>query len=76
MYSSYSWKVGVEKAPNEICIESVAKFKGLESTFVIFWGLDGLLDKFAKEVAYIGFSRAKSILALCGSQNVISQFTD
>ena len=29
LYSNYSWKVGVEVALNEVRIESVAKFKGL-----------------------------------------------
>ena len=47
---------------NSVLIDTIQRFKGLESAVVILWGLDGLDLKASEELIYVGMSRAKSIL--------------
>ena len=47
---------------NSVLIDTIQRFKGLESAVVILWGLDGLDLKSSEELIYVGMSRAKSIL--------------
>lgn len=49
-------------------VETVARFKGLEAEILVLWGLDGLPDAERRETLYVGSSRAKSMLALCGGR--------
>ena len=53
---------------NTVTLESVARYKGLESQVIILWGLDHLLSEDKSKSLYIGISRAKSILAICGQE--------
>lgn len=53
-------------------VETVARFKGLEGEVLILWGLDALPSEERRETLYVGISRAKSILALCGSQGILA----
>jgi len=48
-------------------LETVQRFKGLESQIIILWGLDtaDLLEN--RELLYVGLSRAKSLLIISGS---------
>ena len=66
--SGLSWK-GIEH-PNKpgIAVETVARFKGLEGEVLVLWGLDDLPASERRGTLYVGISRAKSILALCGSE--------
>jgi len=66
--SGVIWKAGNTNEKPGIIIETVAKFKGLEAEMVILWGLDNLPSGDAVQTLYVGLSRAKSILAVCGSQ--------
>ncbi len=68
LHSEYAWNIGVLKQPNTISVETVARFKGLESTVIIVWGFDELRSDNRNEVLYVGLSRAKSVLAICGNQ--------
>jgi superfamily I DNA and RNA helicase len=47
-------------------VDSVHRFKGLEAAVVIIWGLDNLDPNKHREVFYVGFSRARSELHLVG----------
>lgn len=53
--------------PGVVTVDSVARFKGLERGVVILWALDACLPSSDREVLYVGMSRAKAILYLCGS---------
>lgn len=47
-----------------VLIDTIQRFKGLESPVVIIWGLDTLdLSKY-NELLYVGMSRAKSLLVI------------
>ncbi|UCA45435.1 UvrD-helicase domain-containing protein [Pseudochrobactrum sp. XF203] len=53
--------------PGSITVDSVAKFKGLERAIIILWGLDASDPVVDRETLYVGMSRAKSMLFLCGT---------
>lgn len=53
--------------PGSITVDSVAKFKGLERPIIILWGLDTCDPVADRETLYVGMSRAKSLLFLCGT---------
>ena len=55
-----------------VTLESVARFKGLESQVIILWGLDDLPSQDKQGTLYVGTSRAKSILAVCGKEETCS----
>ena len=54
-------------------METVARFKGLENSLVIIWGMDDLQTQKSNEVLYLGLSRATSVLKICGSKNSCNQ---
>jgi UvrD-like helicase C-terminal domain/Nuclease-related domain/AAA domain len=54
--------------PGSITVDSVARFKGLERAVVILWALDDCSPAHDRETLYVGMSRAKSLLYLCGTQ--------
>jgi superfamily I DNA and RNA helicase len=52
------------KGDSSVLMETIQRFKGLESPVVILWGLDTLdLSKY-NELLYVGMSRAKSLLVI------------
>lgn len=53
--------------PGSITVDTVAKFKGLERPIIILWGLDACDPVSDREMLYVGMSRAKSLLFLCGT---------
>ncbi|MBG6118672.1 MULTISPECIES: nuclease-related domain-containing DEAD/DEAH box helicase [unclassified Sphingobium] len=53
--------------PGSITVDSVAKFKGLERPIIILWGLDACDPVADRETLYVGMSRAKSLLFVCGT---------
>lgn len=53
--------------PGSITVDTVAKFKGLERPIIILWGLDTCDPVADRETLYVGMSRAKSLLFLCGT---------
>ncbi|MBB4836976.1 hypothetical protein HNP52_000027 [Sphingomonas kyeonggiensis] len=55
--------------PGSVTVDSVARFKGLERPIVILWGLDGCDPVIDREILYVGMSRAKSLLYLCGTKD-------
>lgn len=63
--ASASWLEEDIKSSNNVLLETVHRFKGLESQIVFLWGFGDNLDK--NELLYVGLSRAKSLLYLVGS---------
>jgi len=61
-----SWAEFDDRLETSVTLETVARFKGLESPIVVLWGLDQIPKEKRQEILYIGLSRAKSLLYLCG----------
>ncbi len=57
-----------------VVVETVARFKGLESTILVLWGIDQLPAEDYHSDLYVGTSRAKSILVLCGTAETCGRF--
>lgn len=70
--SGLVWKGVDSKRKAGIMVETVARFKGLEGEILILWGLDDLPREERRGTLYVGISRAKSILALCGRRETCS----
>lgn len=51
-----------------VTVDTVARFKGLERSIIILWGLDACTPAKDRETLYVGMSRAKSLLFLCGNK--------
>ncbi|MNQ04820.1 Nuclease-related domain protein [compost metagenome] len=49
-----------------VLIDTIQRFKGLESPIVILWGLDTIDLSQRQELLYVGMSRAKSLLIIVG----------
>jgi hypothetical protein len=52
---------------NTVLIDTIQRFKGLESPVVILWGLDSIDLTRSEELLYVGMSRAKSLLVVVGT---------
>lgn len=52
------------RGDNTVLIDTIQRFKGLESPVVILWGLDTIDLARSEELLYVGMSRAKSMLFL------------
>jgi superfamily I DNA/RNA helicase len=53
-----------------ILLDTVSRFKGLEAPIVFLWGLDGKSVEKNREQFYVGLSRAKSLLFVCGTPEI------
>jgi hypothetical protein len=62
------------RGENTILVDTIQRFKGLESPIVIIWGLDALDLSKHEEVLYVGMSRAKSILVIVGKPEICAAF--
>jgi hypothetical protein len=70
LHAGYQWDTTGHTKRNSILVDTVARYKGLENKIIVIWGLDSLEQEVLNETLYIGFSRAKSVLALCGSKEI------
>lgn len=52
----------------KITVDTVARFKGLERQVVVLWALDGSTPENDRETLYVGMSRAKAALFICGAR--------
>ena len=74
LLAKHSLPTGTKWAPKEfgkpdsVCIETVMRFKGLESTCIYFWGADEFSQETDIQLLYVTLSRAKSRLCLIGDQ--------
>ena len=51
-----------------VTVDTVARFKGLERDVIILWALEECTPHEDRETLYVGLSRAKSVLYLCGTR--------
>jgi len=51
-----------------LTVDTVARFKGLERGAIVLWAFDRPLSSADRETLYVGLSRAKSALYLCGTR--------
>jgi hypothetical protein len=65
------WAFEVHGQTTSVLLETVARFKGLETQAVVLWLGDEVLDGEMWESVYVGTTRAKSLLAVVGSARVI-----
>jgi len=68
------WLEEGERSESTVLIDTIQRFKGLESPVVFLWGLDNIDLAKAKEHLYIGISRAKSLLVVGGDLVVRNHF--
>lgn len=66
--SEARWSKLEAAGPGSVTVETVARFKGLERQVIVLWGVDNLPDSERCETLYVGLSRAKSLLFICGSR--------
>ncbi|MQB35118.1 DUF2075 domain-containing protein [Agrobacterium rhizogenes] len=59
--------------PGSLTVDTVARFKGLERQIIILWGLDRCTPEKDRETLYVGMSRAKALLFLCGEKEKVNQ---
>jgi len=64
---SAEWILKGFQGKNNVLIDTVKRFKGLESEIVFLWGIDDIHLNPSEDLLYVGISRAKSILYLVGS---------
>ncbi|MBN1491796.1 MAG: ATP-binding domain-containing protein [Phycisphaerae bacterium] len=62
------------RSNNTALIDTVQRFKGLESPIVILWGLDTIDLARSEELLYVGMSRAKSLLVVVGTAATCATF--
>ena len=63
----YDWIVKHFQGNNQVLIDTVKRYKGLESEIVFLWGIDEIDLYPIEDLLYVGITRAKSILYLVGS---------
>lgn len=62
-----TWLAEGNPGNDSVLIDTIQRFKGLESSIVLLWGLD-MIDLISnEELLYVGMSRAKSVLILVGT---------
>ena len=54
--------------PGRLTVDTVARFKGLERAVIILWAFDTCEVSRDRETLYVGMSRAKSVLFVCGTR--------
>ena len=67
-----SWLEEGVPGTNTVLIDTIQRFKGLESSIVILWGLDTIDLTQHQELLYVGMSRAKSLLIVVANSNSCS----
>jgi hypothetical protein len=63
---SATWLEEGHRGKTTVLIDTIQRFKGLESPIVILWGLDTIDLSHKQELLYVGMSRAKSLLVVVG----------
>lgn len=69
-----SWLEEGIRSNDTILIDTIQRFKGLESPIVILWGLDTIDLTRSEELLYVGMSRAKSLLVVVGTAATCATF--
>lgn len=63
-----SWSIEVHGRRNSVLVDTVGRFKGLESSVVLLWVGDEVIEGAQWETIYVGVTRAKSLLYVIGSK--------
>lgn len=66
------WLEEGERGKNTVLLDTIQRFKGLESQIVILWGLDAINLSKHSELLYVGMSRAKSLLTIVAKPETCS----
>lgn len=66
--SGIKWSFETHDIINSVLIDTVRRFKGLESSILFIWGIDDLDERKSQELIYVALSRAKSRLYLVGNE--------
>jgi hypothetical protein len=65
------WAIEVPGRGKAVLVDTVARFKGLESAAVVLWLGDEVLEEGQWEAVYVGTTRAKSLLYIVGSATAV-----
>lgn len=66
--AGYKWRMpGSEPKPKGVAVDTIHRFKGLESDVVFLWGMGNAIEKERLELLYVGLSRAKTVLYVVGN---------
>lgn len=68
------WSEEGSQSENKLLIDTVNRFKGLESSVIFLWGLDSVNLEKHQALLYVGLSRAKSIVYIVGTKRVCENF--
>lgn len=66
------WSFEVHGHSKKVLIDTVARFKGLEAQAVVLWVGDEIVEEKSWETAYVGVTRAKTLLAVVGSHKAVN----
>ncbi|MEW8494546.1 MAG: NERD domain-containing protein [Candidatus Thiodiazotropha taylori] len=70
------WSAEGVRREGTVLLDTVKRFKGLESAIVFLWGLDALDLEREQELLYVGLSRAKSVVYVVASSPVCRDIYD
>ena len=71
-----TWLEEGVRGNSTVLIDTIHRFKGLESPIVILWGIDTIDLSQQQELFYVGISRAKSLLIIVGRTATCVAFKD
>jgi hypothetical protein len=71
--SKITWSFEKHRVDNTILVDTVKRFKGLESAVLFLWGFDDIELSKHQETIYVGISRAKSRLFVIGKNTKYDQ---
>jgi hypothetical protein len=65
------WVVETHGVTGAVLLDTFSRFKGLEAQAVVLWLGDEVVDEGVWETVYVGATRAKSLLAIVGSNRAL-----
>lgn len=68
------WSWEEHRISNTVLVDTVRRFKGLESMIIFLWGIDSIPLGTSREILYVGLSRAKARLFIVGSDQARTYF--
>ena len=71
--SSINFVIADHSSTGGVLVETVARFKGLETHAAVLWVGDEVVDEEKKETMYVGVTRAKSLLVIVGSNRALKK---
>ncbi len=65
------WVTETHSVTGAVLLETYSRFKGLEAQAVVLWVGDEVVEEATWETVYVGTTRAKSLLAVVGSNKAV-----